>query len=313
MNELQEPNGVAPAESERVDHDPNFLNFLPGQRLRKARELRGLLPEQVARELNLPVRFVQAIESDDYHGLPEPAFVRGYMRRYAQLVKLSPDDIAAKFDQSWAADKSLPAQDVRPSNPIQVLGMFTKQPRVRLGRLLSLASVLLLLALVLGSLFWAGFERLFRVDAELAPNNSAPIEQTVVSPVVTPAETMATPAVTTEDAISLPNPNSAVLPEPASVQPTPLPAPVAPPAVPAGLDALRLSFTGDSWVKVTDAQGRVVAQTLRHAGQSLSLSGRGPFQVNLGNAPAVTVTFNGQAVDVKPFTTGLVATFSLAR
>ena len=268
-----------------------------------------MLPEQVARELNLPVRFVQAIESDDYHGLPEPAFVRGYMRRYAQLVKLSPDDIAAKFDQSWAADKSLPAQDVRPSNPIQILGMITKQPRVRLGRLLSLASVLLLLALVLGSLFWAGFERLFRVDAELASSNSAPVEQAVVSPGATPAETTATPAASTEDAISLPNPNSAVLPEPASVQPTPLPAP----AVPAGLDALRLSFTGDSWVKITDAQGRVMAQTLRHAGQSLSLSGRGPFQVNLGNAPAVTVTFNGQAVDVKPFTTGLVATFSLAR
>lgn len=311
MSELQEPNGIAPADPERVEHDPNFLNFLPGQRLRKARELRGLLPEQVARELNLPVRFVQAIEADDYHGLPEPAFVRGYMRRYAQLVKLSPDDIAAKFDQSWAADKSLPAQDERPINPIQLLGQITKQPRVRLGRLLSLASVLLLLALVLGSLFWAGFERLFRVDAELQPTAGAPAEQTVLVPA---AEPVTPGAAAPEAVVSLPAPSTgSVLPEPASAQPSPLPAPAPAPATPAGLDRLQLNFTGDSWVKVTDAQGHVLAQTLRRAGQSLSLSGRGPLQINLGNAPVVAVTFNGQAVDVKPFTSGVVATFSLAR
>ncbi|MFN3397914.1 MAG: helix-turn-helix domain-containing protein, partial [Sulfurimicrobium sp.] len=70
----------------------------PGARLKKAREARGFDVAKVSAELRLSQRIVAAIEADLYRELPEPAFVRGYMRRYAQLVQLSPDDIAARFD-----------------------------------------------------------------------------------------------------------------------------------------------------------------------------------------------------------------------
>ena len=90
-------NEIDQINEESARDEADYLSFMPGQRLKKAREVRGLTVDQVAKELHLSQRFVTAMEADAYKDLPEPAFVRGYMRRYAQLVKLSPDDIAGKF------------------------------------------------------------------------------------------------------------------------------------------------------------------------------------------------------------------------
>ena len=66
--------------------------------------------EQVARETNLSLRYVQALEQDDYDVLPGPAFIRGYLRRYAQLVQLSPDTLVAVFDELWSSRAPAPVK-----------------------------------------------------------------------------------------------------------------------------------------------------------------------------------------------------------
>lgn len=63
-----------------VDEAPS-----PGEQLRKARTGYGWSLEDVAANLNLDVDVVRALESGDYVGLPEPAFIRGYLRAYARL------------------------------------------------------------------------------------------------------------------------------------------------------------------------------------------------------------------------------------
>ena len=63
----------------------------PGEQLRKARVGYGRSLEDVAANLNLDVDVVRALESGDYAGLPEPAFIRGYLRAYARLMEL--DDV----------------------------------------------------------------------------------------------------------------------------------------------------------------------------------------------------------------------------
>ena len=63
----------------------------PGEQLRKARVGYGWSLQDVAANLNLDPDVVRALESGDYAGLPEPAFVRGYLRAYARLMEL--DDV----------------------------------------------------------------------------------------------------------------------------------------------------------------------------------------------------------------------------
>lgn len=275
--------------------DGDYLSFKPGQRLKKARELRGLSVDQVVSELRLSRRIVEGMEADDYAALPEPAFVRGYMRRYAQLVKLSPDDIATRFDQSYAADMTTPEPDARPRNPVQILGDLAR-PRLRLRRLLPWASLAVIALMVIG-FFWGRQENrpvvAEPVAQEVAP---VPVPQETVVPVSPPAASLPT------DVLPLPA-GPAQLPEPVGAQ-----TPVA-----AATDRLTVVLVADSWVSVKDAKGQVLVSALRKAGETLELSGVAPFAVNIGNAAGASLSINGKAVDLKPFTRGAVASLSVSR
>lgn len=59
-----------------------------GARLARARELQGLSLGDVARQLKLAVRQVEALERDDYDAFPGHVFVRGFLRNYAKLLQL---------------------------------------------------------------------------------------------------------------------------------------------------------------------------------------------------------------------------------
>lgn len=243
---------VAQGQEENGRDAADYLSFRPGQRLRKARELRGMSIEQVARELALSPRYVEAMETDSYKSLPEPAFVRGYMRRYAQLVKLSPDDIAAKFDQCYAEDKETPALEVRPQNPIQLLGELARRPRVKAGRLLGWFALAFIVLLFAGFL-WNGFSSRASLPvaeepglgepAAVVPVVPAPVAPAVpgvpapVTPVAPPAA-VAPPAPATQAPAPV---TRAPVPVPATPAPAPatttpgmtvLPSPASPPVLP---------------------------------------------------------------------------------
>lgn len=65
-----------------------------------------------------------------------------------------------------------------------------------------------------------------------------------------------------------------------------------------GNDVLRISFSGESWVEVNDADQRLVYRDLRESGDILEVTGRAPFNVLLGDAPLANVRLNGTAIDV---------------
>lgn len=85
---------------------------------------------------------------------------------------------------------------------------------------------------------------------------------------------------------------------------------VAQPAGSAGAP-LVLKFNGASWVEVRDASGRVILKATEAAGATRSVDGNPPFQVTLGDAPKVAVTFRGQPLDLGPYTRGDVARVTL--
>ena len=140
--------------------------------------------------------------------------------------------------------------------------------------------------------------------APAAPTHStAPAAPTPVPPTHGTAPVVATPA-PTAPVVSTP-------PATASVTPT-IPAPAAAAPV-AGQGQVQLQFTADCWTQVSDGTGKVLLSGLKRKGDSVSVSGKPPFSVRLGYARGAQVSYNGQPVDVAPFTSGETARLKLGQ
>ena len=150
-----------------------------------------------------------------------------------------------------------------------------------------------------------------------AQSQQAPAPAAPVAPAPAPAAPVHnTPAVAATPAT--PAPAVPAVPAPAVTAPiapaTPAPAPAAAPAVPvAGQGQVQVQFTADCWTQVTDGGGKVLFSGLKRKGDSLSVNGKPPFAVRLGYARGAQVSYNGQAVDVAPFTSGETARLKLGQ
>jgi len=133
--------------------------------------------------------------------------------------------------------------------------------------------------------------------APTAPVVAAPTHSTAAATPATPA-----PAV---PAVPAPVVTAPVAPS------APSPAPVAAPA--AGQGQVQIQFTADCWTQVTDGSGKVLFSGLKRKGDNVSVSGKPPFAVRLGYARGAQVNYNGQAVDVAPFTSGETARLKLGQ
>ncbi|KAA0995935.1 helix-turn-helix domain-containing protein [Pseudomonas sp. ANT_J12] len=151
-------------------------------------------------------------------------------------------------------------------------------------------------------------------------STEAPAEAEAAAPAPAPVAPAATPAAPVHNAA--PVVAAPVAPAPAAPAPT-VAAPVAPAAVAptataaaapvAGQGQVQLLFTADCWTQVTDGSGKVLLSGLKRKGENVSVSGKPPFAVRLGFARGAQVSYNGQVVDVAPFTSGETARLKLGQ
>ena len=81
-----------------------------GEMLRRARELRGLTLERIARETKIPQRHLEAFEHDDLAAVPAGFYQRAELRTYAQAVGLDQRLALEKLQSELA-----PAESHEPS------------------------------------------------------------------------------------------------------------------------------------------------------------------------------------------------------
>jgi cytoskeletal protein RodZ len=127
-----------------------------GERLRAAREAKGLTLEQIAAETRIPQRHLAAIESGDFGKLPARTYAVGFSRTYAKAVGLDHDEVAAavRDELDEQSDEEYRPASFAPGDPARV-------PSRALGWLAAFA-VLLLLA---GGFFF--FRTIFAPAGEL--------------------------------------------------------------------------------------------------------------------------------------------------
>lgn len=72
-----------------------------GQILSKARERQDLSLEYLARITKIKVEQLQALEEDAYHRLPPPAYIQGFIKNLASVLRLDESEVLALFRRDY--------------------------------------------------------------------------------------------------------------------------------------------------------------------------------------------------------------------
>ena len=82
------------------------------EQLKSTREALGLSVKDVVEQTNLKTDQVEALESGRWDSFAAPVYVRGFVRSYAQLLKLPGDELARALDiELGVAEKSKEVED----------------------------------------------------------------------------------------------------------------------------------------------------------------------------------------------------------
>ena len=81
----------------------NLSASSPGEWLQQARLKSEMTIEQLAKELNLDIRKIEAIEANRFAELGAPVFVKGYLRKYARLVEVPESALLQQYDSFGGA------------------------------------------------------------------------------------------------------------------------------------------------------------------------------------------------------------------
>ena len=296
---------MASDDEKKINDDGRFRELSPGKLLVWARERAGLTQEQVAKELYMTLTKVRALESDDYRHMGSDTFTRGYLRAYANLVKLDVVQVLAAYDRH-AHKHGLIEQAVphRVESANKSLWQFI---------------VWILVALLI---LW--LVSIWFFDNRQQPKYDRPI--TVIPPVETALSVQSfneSSVASQASSVSSAGFTSAVLlDEESTVSDVANGSSVHNSSVAAiggssassvmqlvgsathlnsnKLDSISIAFTEECWIEVSDARGDVLVADLQRAGSSLLLQGKAPFYVKLGNAPGAEIELNGDKVAIVP-------------
>ncbi len=328
--------------AERVDQPVPDNQGIPGKTLAAQREAMGWTVEQVADQLKLAVRQVQALEEGDYANLPPPAVVRGFVRAYAKVVKLDAAPLVAQIAQDNVAPDTSPSvvrrdkptsfsQSRFPSNGKRAsklpLGLIAGAVLV-IGAAVAAWQFGLVPGALLGGAVPGASTAATPADAtvtvlpppiqtQMLPNGAdAPLEAKPAEahpPVINNAVPLiSVPPVTTPGAA--PGAATTSANTPAGIAPA---VPAVPSAVPAAAaggapNALIVSVREDSWIEVRPLKkGRPLFAGMVKGGTIETITVAEPATLIVGKPSAVDATLRGVAVALPATPGGRVARVKL--
>lgn len=311
---------------------------LPGAQLAALRQAKGWSVEQVASQLKLATRQVNAIEADNYEALPGAVITRGFIRAYAKLLGIDSGALMAAFPRD-SVTESAPAPQQRvlstpfSESPLPLGNRSKISPAVAGGIFVAIVAAAVVVAVQRTDLL-ADVPQLAWLKP--APATAAGATEEAPEPL---AEASGEPEKNRLDKVdgAIINASTAAasnLPEhmdppvAAAKPPVVTAAPVAPkiaePAVVASVapatdgltiskskDLLQLKFREDSWVEIRRADKTTMISRLLKAGTAESFDITEPVMLVVGNASGVDATLRGTALDLKGDTNSNVARLSL--
>lgn len=287
-----------------------------GAMLRKAREAAGLHIAALAVALKVPVKKLEALETDRFDLLPDTVFVRALASSVCRTLKIDPTPILENLPHNAAP--RLKTDESGINTPFRATGDVSGLP---FWEQLSKPVVLAVLLLLVGVVVLVFFPFADHIKADNATKSAtADISPVVLAPVTPPVQIeppAVVPALTPALPSNLMEPVAQVIQAPvaaasaAAVAPAASASPTALKPAPEAVSTsamLVLKARASSWVEVVDARGAVQVRKIMTEGEVIGASGATPLSIVLGRADSMEVQVHG-----KPFDPTRVAKDNVAR
>lgn len=284
---------------------------LPGHRLRLTREDLHLSKDEVAHHLHLDVGVVEALETDNYDAMPSPAYVCGYLRSYARILKLPENEIVNAYSKG------------REINVALIPDSVSIEPGKQMNPAIIKYAVIIVLVLIAAAGFiWIAEEfHIFNGATTIERQSSVEvIPESSKSPVIERP-------VQVQEQIQQYNADNtgsasadAVIPQQQQTADAPLlideqnsSVDAGAVAVPANSGNLKLVFSQDSWTEVTDAEGKRYVYRLVDKDSEIYVDGVPPYKILLGNAEGVEVFYKNELFNHKRYQRNEIAYFRVGK
>lgn len=76
-----------------------------GLYLKHERELRGVVLEEIAKTTKIHIRYLEALENNDFDKLPGEVFVKGFIRSYAKVIGFDAEELVNAYDESVGRER----------------------------------------------------------------------------------------------------------------------------------------------------------------------------------------------------------------
>lgn len=161
-----------------------------GELLKAEREKRGLSLHEIGMSLKINPKILQSIEDGNTAGLPAKTFLRGFIRSYAQYLRLDVDQVLALFQQEMgptrpeepqnAADASTNTTETAAPVKVERLSRKSEEPAIPQGnRGMKIYTIVGAIVLLLAIGFVVRMIEKYQKESEVVQvENATPIEQT---------------------------------------------------------------------------------------------------------------------------------------
>jgi cytoskeleton protein RodZ len=251
-----------------------------GAVLEKARKQRGLTLDEAEYATKIRKRYLDGLEREDFGVLPDAVYARGFLKTYANYLGLDGEDLARQLrdrrrsrrERTFAYGAPKTSEFDKPLiNPGELNG--EKRRGISWPTILNLLVALLLVAVVVGSLYYVGLgAQRPQESPDARPQASEDVADNPQPPAGAPSEA--------ENGA----PENGAPENGAPDRPEPRPETL----------SVVVSVEGDpSWLSVL-ADGRLAYEQIAQPGFSRSFEAQREVSIKTGNAGAVGVEVNGQ-------------------
>jgi len=232
-----------------------------GEVLKKAREEKGWSLQDVEDAIKIRVRYLQALENEEYSILPGATYTKGFLRTYSRHLGLDPEKIIEYYNLSLAKEPEV--KDKAPLTPIQNTTIWFKPAVIVVMAILAISIVL-------------GITYISRL------NSTPPASDYKVSPL---------PSAPADNNPSDNTPNNTV---PQGEEPPLNPQPGEPQQY-SGITA-EITFKEDCWL-VVRSDGVIVEEGMNAAGTTKTLQSKEKMEfLTIGNAGGIALKLNGKEI-----------------
>ena len=102
------------SDKQEQDSEDEVHAPLAGERLADARREQQIAVLEIAKELHLDEYKVRALENNDFDVIGAPVFVKGHLKKYAQLLKVDDATVMGEYYELTRAQGGQPPLSVRP-------------------------------------------------------------------------------------------------------------------------------------------------------------------------------------------------------